>query len=480
MKALSRMLLAIGLIACMILPVRAQVNNTVYFMHGVPQSNRINPAYQPNGGFYLGFPLLSPARGGLSSSSMSYSDLIQPHPTEDSLITFLHPLGDKHAFMDKLKPVNLVVSNLGTSLISFGFRTQVGFFSMDVTTRFEGSLRYPGDLVHLLVDGTQDGKTYTFDGMGLDLSLYEQVAVGWAGSLMDNLDIGVRAKVLFGIGDLYTKNSELSVTTSQDAWNIKSNMLFNASIGFAEVVYDEDETLPEIIVDEDLRDLNPYAVARYAFSTRNLGFGLDLGATYRPIDPLLLSVSVLDLGFIKWKDEVHQASYVMEYEYKGLEVNPFEFSEDYTLGDHMDSTFSQLADSLSGFLDIKPGGPYTRRLNTKLYVGASYYLTPNINFGLLSRTDFLNGIVAEHVTASANYTTGRLLNLTLSYSYMNSNFRNIGAGASFHAGPMNLYVVSDNILNTIIWPLESQAVTVWFGMNLVFGYKEKVDLPLVD
>ena len=157
MNALSRMICTMGAIACLSLPVQAQINNTIYFMPGVPQSNRINPAYRPNCSFYLGFPLLAPARGGISSSSFAYSDLIQYHPTEDSLITFLHPLADKQAFMDKLKPVNRVVSNLGTSLVSFGFRTSVGFFFMDVTTRFDGSLSIPGDLVDLLVDGTQDG-----------------------------------------------------------------------------------------------------------------------------------------------------------------------------------------------------------------------------------------------------------------------------------------------------------------------------------
>ena len=130
-----------------------------------------------------------------------------------------------------------------------------------------------------------------------------------------------------------------------------------------------------------------------------------------------------------------------------------------------------------------PGEIYSRRLNTKVYIGASWYVTPKINFGLLSRTDFLKEAVVEQVTASANLAAGRFLNFTLSYSYSNSYFKNFGAGISFNAGPLNLYVISDNTLNVLFWPQEAQSANLWFGMNLVFGYKQflkqDLDRPLV-
>jgi hypothetical protein len=478
-KEWTRWALFLVFILCLGITGEAQLNNTVYFLNSVPQSNRINPAYAPNSSFYLGFPLLAPARGGLSLSAHMYGDMIQQHPTEDSLITFLHPLADLDAFMGKLKPVNYIASNLGTSLVSLGFRTEIGFFSLDVATRFVGSMKYPADLLNLLVYGAEEGNTYTMDGIGADLSLFTEISMGWSGKIMENLDIGGRVKLLFGIGELYTRKSELSLYTSQESWNIKSDMLFNASLGFADVVYNGDGMIEDIIVDEELQNLSPYEVARYAFNAGNLGFGLDLGAVYRPMDQLSLSLSVVDLAYIRWKEEVHQVSYKGEYEFTGIEVNPFEFSEDYSFGDHMDSTLSQISDSLSGFLEMGPGGAYSHRLNTKLYAGASYAINPMLNFGILSRTDFLNGIVAESLTASANFTPHRMVNLTLSYSYMHASFRNIGAGFSLSVGPLNMYFISDNALNVIFWPELSKAVNFWMGLNLIFGYKDKMDQPLV-
>jgi len=130
------------------------------------------------------------------------------------------------------------------------------------------------------------------------------------------------------------------------------------------------------------------------------------------------------------------------------------------------------------------GGAYAKRLNTKLFAGASYFITPKFNLGILSRTDFLNGKISQQITASANVTTGRFINLSLSYSYKNAYLKNIGAGLSLNLGPLNLYVISDNALNLLFWPQEARSVNFWFGMNMVFGYRrymkvEYKDRPLV-
>jgi hypothetical protein len=479
MRHLWRVIPVLGVILSVNLRLEAQVMNTLYFMHGVPQSNWINPAHQPDGGFYLGLPGLSPVRTEVSSSSISFGDVILRHPSEDSLITFLHPLADNEAILQKLKPLNYVISEVGSSLFSLGFRTGAGFFSVDVTTRVEGNIYIPGDLARLAIEGADEGITYDLDGIGTDLSGFEEVSLGWSGKLGRNIQIGVRGKFLFGIANLTTTQSQLSLTTSEEVWNLRSNMLFNASLPFAEVTYDQDGLVEDIVIHEDLENLNPWALARYAFNQRNLGAAIDLGINYRPGERWLLSASLLDLGWIRWKDHVHQASYEIDYDYTAVEVDPLDFTKDNTFDTYADSVLTALGDTLLGGLTMAPGEAYSSRINSKLYLGASFYVTPHINFGLLSRTDFLRNAVVEQVTASANFTTGRMLNFTLSYSYINSYFKNLGAGISLNAGPLNLYVISDNALNAVFWPQEATSANLWFGLNLVFGYREKVDRPLI-
>jgi len=460
--------------------VEAQVMNSLYFMPGVPQSNRVNPAYQPEAGFYFGIPGIAPISTEISSSSLSLGDIIFPHPSEDSLITFLHPLANKEDFLKQLKPLNYVISDVGTSLFSLGFRTGAGFFSLDVTTRFDGNLYIPGDLARLAIEGAEEGHTYNMDGVGTDLSAFEEISLGWSGNIGQKLQIGVRGKLLFGIGNFSTTQSHLSVTTSEQVWNIQSEMQFNTSLAFAEVIYDADGMIEDIVINEDLQDMNALAMARYAFNKSNTGAGIDLGIVYRPSRRWMISASLLDLGMVHWTDNIHQGSYELEYDYTSVDVDPFDFiNDDASVDSYVDSTLTALADTLLGGLDLSRGQPYNSRLNSKLYLGASWYVSPRINFGLLSRTDFLRNAVVEQVTASANFTTGRFLNFTLSYSYINSYFKNIGAGISLNAGPLNIYVISDNALNVVFWPQEARSANLWFGMNLVFGYREKVDRPLI-
>jgi hypothetical protein len=460
-----------------------QTQNSLYFMNGIPQSNRINPARQPECGFYIGIPALSPLSTQLSSDPLAYEDVIYSHPSEDSLITFLHPLVEQQAFLDKLKPVNVLFADTRVSAISIGFGTGVGFFTLDLTTRAEAAFYFPGDLARLVLEGADEGGVYNMDGMGPDLTGFDEIGVGWSKALGNKWQLGVRAKGLFGFGNLSFTNSEFELSTSEELWNVQADMEFNASLPFAEVVYDEDGNIEDIIIEDDISSTRPGAIFREAFNAKNFGLAVDLGVDYSPTDRWLLSASVLDIGYIHWTDEVHQLTFKTDYDFDGLEVNPFDFTGDLNFGDYVDSSFTAIADSLSGELEFTPGGTYNSRLNPKLYVGASWWATPNINFGILSRTDFLRETILEQLTASANFAAGRVLNFTLSYTFMTNSWKNLGAGISLNAGPVNIFAISDNTLNLVFWPEEAQSVNLWFGMNLVFGYKkfsdQDGDRPLV-
>ena len=456
----------------------AQTQNSLYFMNGIPQTNRINPARQPQCGFYIGIPILSPLSTQVTSDPLVYEDVIYPHPTEDSLITFLHPLGDQDAFLNTLKPLNVILVDTRVSALSLGFETGAGFFSLDLTVRAEANLYYPGDLASLILEGAEEGGVYNMDGLGPELSGFDEISIGWSKAFGNKWQVGVRGKALFGFGNLTVTNSELELRTSAEAWNLHSDMELYASLPFAEVIYDDEGMIEDIIIEDEISSTRPAAIFKEAFNPRNFGLAVDLGVDFRPSDRWLLSASVLDIGYIHWTDEVHKVSFKTDYEFNGLEVNPFDFTGDLSFGDYVDSSFSAIGDSLADELEMAPAESYNSRLNPKLYIGASWWATPSINFGILSRTDFLRETIYEQLTASANFAVGRVLNFTLSYSFMNNNWKNFGTGISLNAGPLNIYAVSDNILNAAFWPQEAQAMNLWFGINLVFGYKQE-DRPLV-
>jgi hypothetical protein len=483
MKTFKRLLISGGLLLTMaVVNVDAQLPNTMYFMPGVPQSNRINPAIQPGCGFYLGFPALAPVRFQVNSSSLDFNDVIYYNSEIDSLIMFLHPLGDKDAFLQGLNDVNFLITSFGTSLGSFGFRAGKSFISVDLTARMDGNVYYPKGAFELLFNGAPDGSEISLGGIGADVNLFSEFSLGWSREdfLLPNLDFGIRGKALFGLANLSTMNSSFNLSSSLDVWSVESNMQINASapsfVAFNDDFESEDGP---VVVDEDfLNSAPPMELVKSVISRDRFGLAFDAGINYRIIPQLQLSASLLDLGGINWNNTV-EGSFEFNYDFaNGIEVSPFT---------GIDTTFiDELTDSLMNSLQFSTGDPYFSKLNPKLFVGVSYYPIEKIGFGLLSRTDFLNEKISQQFTGTVNMTTGKFINLSMSYSYLSNAFNNIGAGFSFNVGPLNMYLISDNIISGAFMPLNTRSVNLWFGMNLTFGWKraarkaKQMDRPLIS
>jgi hypothetical protein len=481
MKTFKRFSISgVFLLVSMFVTVSGQIPNTMFFMPGVPQSNRINPAIQPGCGFYLGFPALAPVRFQINSSSLAFSDVIYNNSEIDSLITPLHPLGNKDAFLKELDDVNFLLSSLGTSLGSFGFRAGKSFISVDLTARMDGNVYYPKGIFEVLFNGAPDGSEISLGGIGADVNLFTELSLGWSRKdfLLPNLDIGLRGKALFGLANLSTMNSSFDLSTSLDEWNVNSTMQVNAAAPSFVTFNDdfESEDGPVVVDEVFLNTAPPMEIVKSVISRERFGMALDAGINYRIIPQLQLSASVLDIGGINWNNTV-EGSFNFKYDFKGVDVNPFT-GVDTTL-------ITQLTDSLMNSVQFSTGDPYFSKLNPKLFVGVSYYPIEKIGFGLLSRTDFLSERISQQFTGTVNMTTGKFINLSLSYSYMTSTFNNIGAGFSFNVGALNMYMISDNIISGALMPLNTRSVNLWFGMNLTFGWKraakkaKQVDRPLI-
>ena len=172
----------------------SQQANTLYFMKGVPQIYKVNPAFQPECNSFLGLPGLAPLHVRLENSPFALSDVFTYDESIDSLITFLHPLADSEAFLSLLKDKNLINTEIGSSLISFGFRANNAFLSFDITQRASSRTVYPDDLLTLPVYGPDSTWHYDFNHFGIHASAWIEYALGFSYNLSDKLSIGWRGK----------------------------------------------------------------------------------------------------------------------------------------------------------------------------------------------------------------------------------------------------------------------------------------------
>ncbi|HYX06719.1 MAG TPA: DUF5723 family protein, partial [Bacteroidales bacterium] len=342
--------------------LHAQQSNTSYFMFGVPQSNLLNPATQPGCNFYLGLPGAAPLRVNLENSAFGIEDVIFEDPMSDSLITFMHPNANLKDFLSNFKDVNDVNMEFGTSIASFGFRVKDWYFSMDVSEKVSVRVSYPGDMIKLALEGNDPGDHFDFSGLGLNTTAYQEFAVGASKKFSEEFTAGVRGKLLFGLANLSTNSSEIGITTGIDKWDIRSKFDAHGSIPFSKIPVVDGNYKFDSITFQD--NINYYDARQAAFS--NVGLAIDLGA-HLSVDRFIFSASLIDLGFIHWKNDTYNLSQDASFTYDGVDV-PFVDSID--IGDG-------LLDSLDNtFVFVNSYAPYNTHLNGKLYLGGRFMVSP--------------------------------------------------------------------------------------------------------
>ena len=457
-----------------------QQSNTLYYMHEVPQSHFLNPATQPDCGFYLGFPGFSPFYINTDNSSLSLKDILWYDQELDSVITFLHPKANLNDFLKNFGKTNYITEEADLNLTSFGFRISEMFFSVDITLRESMKFSYPGDLVNFMLEGNNSGDVLDLSGLGIDINNYTAVSLGVSKKFSEELSVGVKGKLLFGLANLSTSNTDIHVNTGLDQWTLQSKFNVNASLPGVSIPTNSDGNLDfdNMSFDDNLQ------VKDYSkMFTKNFGLGIDLGVHYKPLDKLTVSASLLDLGYIRWKSYTYNMSQDASFDFQGATVD---FNNDSS------DIGQMLLDSIKNTLTLtNSNDPYTTFLNGKLYLGVNYHVLDQISFGLLSRTEMIKGKLRQQFTLSTNFYPFRGFAATVSYSIMNKTYNNLGLGIATRLGPFNLYFISDNIplaydrikSSPILLPYNTRTFNFRLGLNLVFACnpQKKImkDKPLV-
>lgn len=447
----------------------AQYSQTLYNMNRIPQSSLMNPAIQPECNFFIGLPVISSTHVGVGNNRLTLSDVVKPHPTEDSLITFLHPLSDDKNILDKIKNSNYFYNDFQTTLLTFGFRADTWYFSLHAGDRQQLRVSYPKDLMQFALEGNDgfENTNMDFGNLGVNMSYFREYSLAASKAFSDQLTIGIRGKVLYGYGNVQTVGSDLSLYSSIDEINMAADMQVNVSgpvqaTTNADGDFDGFEEIPDI----DWVD--------YALDHQNMGMGVDLGVFYQPFSDLKVSASLVDLGYIKWDNNVTNLSLLGEYTFTGIDLTS-EFDDDVS-GDPME----MLLDSLENSFDLNnTAESYTTGLGTKVYIGANYYLSPKVDVAFLSRTVFYGSEMNQAFTLSANTRPATGLTASFSYSVLNGTYNNVGFGLILGGAPFQLYFMSDNF-SAGLWGHKTSSFNFRFGLNFTFGCRKKIkDFPLL-
>jgi hypothetical protein len=459
----------------------AQQDLTIHLMPIIPQASYNNPAFRPTAKLYIGFPMLSSIYIGMGHNAFDFNDVVNKRSDDSLELTFDN-------VMDKMGKVNYFSTDVMFEMLGFGFKVKKNYFSFSMSTKVSEHLSYPRELLSLAWkgDGQYVGKTADFTGLGLNMSHYYEYALGFARDVkLFDMDfvVGGRLKYLAGLMNVSTKRNtiKLGVAENDFALTAQTDVLLNCS-------------LPQPIYNQlDSNEFNnkcDYDPRYYFFNPLNKGLGIDLGASYKLNNQFSFGASIVDLGYIKWKYRPKNiTSNVESFTFDGINVD--------NIVNGIDSTALQnQVDSIKDVFQVsKTENAYSTSLPTKIYLTGVFTLTPNDKVGLLIRNEFFNKRIHPALALSYNKRVLNMLSASISYSMISRSYANIGLGVAVNFGPFEMYLVTDNINKFLPlkmasiktheadgpgdkdkfmnFPSSIKYMNVHFGMNFIFGYKEK-------
>jgi len=436
----------------------AQQDLTLYNIPNISQSSRVNPSLAPVNKFYIGLPVISSVYFNLSNSSFKYHDFYTLR-ADDSVVI------DLDNTIKKLRKTNFLKTSFNTDLISFGFKMKKSYFTVNVTEHVNFAFLYSRDLINLIDKGNGPyiGQQLDFKKTGFDATHYRDYSIGWAYEVNEKWRTGIRIKYLYGMENYSTTAGSFGFYTASDDYSLEvpsDIIVHSSSPDNSEEGYEQFDTS-----DSGVRSKN---IKQYLFNRNNKGFAADLGASYQHDEKWNFSLSVIDLGYIKWKDDVkNYKTAAGKYEFSGIDL--IRFINDTS------ANLEAVLDSISETFNTSENNEsYTSYLPLHVYLGANYRLNDNSFAGGLIHTEFFKKTVQPTVTLSYNLQVGRHLTTSLSYSYMNHTFDNVGLGLAVNVGALQLYTVTDNVIG-LIAPLDARNTQIHFGFNLIFGrpFKDK-------
>lgn len=454
MKHLSKLFILLG-IAAAATGVSAQNTASGYFLDDYMYRYEMNPAIGNSRGF-----VSMPAIGNINidfKGNLHLTNVLFQH--NGRTVSFMHPSISAEQVLDGIKDYSHFNFSEKLNILSIGFKGIGGYNTITVSERADIGLRLPKSIFSLLKEGVAN-KSYHIDGMGAFGNAYAQIALNHSHDIMPGLRVGASVKVLLGGGNIDARFNNATLELGENDWSIVSNAEIKARVkGLKyETEYSEDTKRDYVNgIDVDSPGIG--------------GFGLafDLGAVYElPMLPdLTVSASVLDLGFIKWDNNVVASTCGDRH----FNTDRYTFSADGDSPNSFENTGDQIKSDISSLYQLDnlgDQGSITTPLGATVNVGVEYKLPVyrKVSFGILNTTRVQKDYGWTNFRLSANIAPCKVFDASVSGS--------VGTfGASFgwlfnlHCTGFNLFFGTDHTPGKLAKqgvPLSSRA-QFNFGLN---------------
>lgn len=430
--------------------------HTVLMLDELPQSNYFNPALAPKSSGYIIVPGISGISLGFENTGFCFDDAFQKDKN-DTLYFNLNKLSEK------ISDYNLTTANIEIPIFGVGFTVKKNFFTISATNKTRADIVVPASILDIRYGNynykTEKPVNHSLSDLYTRAFNYFEYAVGFNRAITDRIRLGVKAKLLMGNFALYSNKLDVKIETIQDDHKFIMDVYTNGEIYTSaplNVTHDEEGYVDEVEWDSDIMSIS---------SSKNTGVAFDLGVTYKLTDKVTIGASVLDLGFISWKETPNTFVSNNNFTFSGVNINGSVKDDPETKV--TDTYWEQLKDSLTRFADLRHK---TKTFKTPLSANALIHLSYK-PFKWLQAGGVVSGVIVDkrlyarvscNLTLRAKNWLAYIASLSIDPGYATS----IGHGLALTAPGFQFFVIAERLpLST----LTSRSAQLRFGFNFPIG-----------
>lgn len=439
----------------------AQNRQLLYDFYEIPQSLLLNPGVKTFQKWHVGIPVVSNITFYAGSSGIGVNDLFA-----DDGIDFTTKVRDRAVNGMNFRDDITIGGNI--ELLNGGFRGRNrpdDYYSFGIYG--EGSfLNYwPEDLAKLAFEGNANniGRQFDLGHLATHVEAVNVFHFGVNRKLNDKWHIGARAKVYSSVFEMKsTQNKGYFVTTEGE-----NNLLRNTIVADMTVRTSGVESLFDALDDDvsQQQELPSWLLGR-SFFGGNLGLGFDFGFTYELSPDTYITGSLQDIGFIYHNNDVKNYTLNGNASNEGIEIVlpedlnnvSTEFWQD--LVDDLETLvpFETNTESYISFRPTKLNASIRKNWGQRGMSTDNCECSINGSSQRNNNLDYVNAIGGQlfvinrprgpqsALTAFYQRRFGNFLAVKTTYTADKYTFTNVGLGVNFQLGPVNLYLLGDNLL----------------------------------
>ena len=475
--------LQLGLFFGTALTVYGQTKPLLYDFTELPQSYLQNPGTHSPLNWHIGLPVLSSVSVQAGVSGFSAGDLFA-----NDGVDFSTKLGN--LVRQGLTQNDRIGLESQIELISAGFRAKNNpdtYYSFGIYGDFQFVNYWPRDLARLAFDGNANAIGQRFDLEDLKVRA-DGVMVFHAGlskKLNKKWRVGARAKIYSSIFQLQSTSNEGYFVTTQGQNNLLRNTLVADMQLQTSGLNEFRNIFRDGVVDNNGERVREVLLRR-ALLGGDLGLGADFGFTFFKSPEWTWSGSILDLGFI------YHSKDVLNYTLEGAASNE---GVEFILPDALldpDDPWQSLVDDIEqlipfeennqAYFSMRPvrvnmqvrrnwGEPRAKNNSENCYCGAEGFENRD-DFGYVNSYGGLLSWVhrprGPQWSLSGFYQRrfGAAWTVKTTLAVDQYQWLNLGLGTQVQAGPVQFYVLADNLLGYGNLAA-SHSAYVQFGINVL-------------